>query len=259
MKKYSVLLILIFYLLPCYAEMDWENMTIRESSTDQMLAAELLRKELYNLQYDEAKTVGDFLRMNFDRENRLSSLLSEYRVNQHYLTDGSIEYVYELSMRSRILALMLPETKAPRLVVPMLCPSCGQEWPKGRPVPGDLQLIPKEIEPTKYTGIVIDCRGFEINPCIFPKIVNEMSEEIYSINFAEATYFVERGLVLYTRSDLYNNPRIGFNPLRFRAIGVSGDKKTNIKISSFDARRIHGSQHNLNLLKECRVAIIFGQ
>ncbi|GAH99970.1 unnamed protein product, partial [marine sediment metagenome] len=37
-----------------------------------------------------------------------------------------------------------------------------------------------------------------------------------------------------------------------------GNKLTDVKISSFDARRIHGSKKNIEILKECRVAIIVG-
>jgi hypothetical protein len=83
-------------------------------------------------------------------------------------------------------------------------------------------------------------------------------EEVYSVNFAELSSVVNNGLVLYTTQDLYNHPRVGYNPLRIKAIGVSGKNPTDIKISQLDARRIHGLQKNIELLKECRVAIIVG-
>jgi len=241
------------------AEMDWENMIIKVSDRDQAKTAELLREELYTLQYDGNRTVGDFLKVNFDRENRLTGLLFEYRMmSQRYLTDGSIEHVNQLPVSGKIIALLLPETKPVKLTVPMLCPYCGQEWPKDRPIPEGVELIPKQIESTEYTGIIIDCRGFQLSPCLYPKIYNERLEELYSINFAGLQYVIDGGLVLYTTKDLYNNPRIGYNPLRIQAIGIVGERLTDIKISSFDARRIHGSIKNLKLLKECRVAIIFG-
>ena len=260
MKKLTGLLILvsIFVLRIAIAEVDWEKAIIRVSDTNQSRLSLLLRDELYALQYDDYRTVGEFLRSNFDRESRLVGLLNEYhRPEQHYLTDGSIEYMYQLPMTNKVMALLLPETKPVKLVVPMLCPSCGQEWPHGKPIPENTALVPKQIETIEYTGIVIDCRDFKINPCLFPKIYNEMSEEIYSVNFADLNHVVEAGLVVYSTSDSNNNSRIGYNPLRIRAIGVMGNKRTDIKISSLDARRIHGSNKNLQLLKECHVAIIF--
>jgi len=260
MKKLTGLFILvsIFVLRIAVAEVDWEKAIIRISDTNQSRLSLRLRNELYALQYDDDRTVGEFLRSNFDRESRLLGLLNEYhRPEQHYLTDGSIDYMYQLPMTNKVMALLLPETKPVKLVVPMLCPSCGQEWPHGKSIPGNMVLIPKQIETIEYTGIVIDCRDFKITPCLFPKIYNEMAEEIYSVNFADSRNVIDNGLVAYSTSDLNNNPRIGGNPLRIKAIGVLGNKRTDIKISSLDARNFHGSNKNLQLLKECRVTIIF--
>ncbi len=241
------------------AEMDWENKIIKTSAINQTTAADLLKKELYSLQYDRNRTVGDFFKAHFDREFKLTELLFQYQtMKQNYLTDGSIEYVYQLPMTNKIMSLLLPDTKPVKLVVPMLCPCCGQNWPIGKHVPEGLELIPKQIESTEYTGIIIDCRNLKMTPCLFPKVFNDQLEEVYSINFADLNHVVDRGLVLYSTQDLYNHPRVGYNPLRVRAIGAVGAKFTDIKISSFDARRIHGSKKNIDLLKECRIAFIIG-
>jgi len=258
MKKIQLLTIILVAGIAS-AEMDWENLTIKSSAVNQTTAVDLLKKDLYALQYDEGRTVGEFLKAHFDREFKLTELLFQYqRVKQNYLTDGSIEYIYELPMTNKIMSLLLPDTKPVKLVVPMLCPCCGQDWPMGNPVPDGVELVPKQIESTEYTGIIIDCRNYRLTRCLFPKVYNEMMDEVYSINFADLNHVIESGLVLYSTQDLYNHPRVGYNPLRIRAIGVVGGKLTNVKISPFDARRIHGSKKNINLLKECRVAIIVG-
>lgn len=250
--------LLLLIIQKVFAEMNWESLTIRVTSNNRAEVAKNLKSELYILQYDENKNIGDFLNVNLNRETLLLQLLNESPViNQRYLTDGSVEYVTEFLLTGKIIALVLPEIKPVKLVVPMLCPYCGQEWPKDRTVPSGLELIPKEIESSEYTGIIIDCRNLKFNPSLFPKIYNELSDEVYSINFADPRCVLDGGLCLFTTKDLYNNSRIGYNPLRIQAMGVTGDKLTNIKISSFDARRIHGSKKNLALLKECRVAIIF--
>ena len=202
----------------------------------------------------------DFLASNFSRETMLNDVFSQNRkLNQNYLTDGSVEYYSQLVLTGKIMALLVPETKAPKLVVPMLCPCCGQDWPKDKSVPNGMELVPKEIEMNEYTGIVIDCRQISFAPSLFPRILSDLGEEIYSVNFADPRYVIDVGLVLYSTSDPYNNSRVGYNPLRIQAMSAAGSKMHDIKISSFDARRIHGSKKNLALLKECRVAIIFGQ
>jgi len=256
----------VFFILFCIlatgpfsGEMNWKTYTLKASATDQTTAFDLLKKEFNTLQYDQGMLVMDFLQNNPGLSNQISSLLPDYCIlKQNYLTDGSIEYVYHLSLTNKIMAHLLPKTSSVKLVVPMLCPCCRQEWPDGKPVPQGLELVPKQIESTTYTGIVIDCRDFDLKPCLFPSIYNDMLEEVYSVSFADQNSIINRGLVLYTTRDLYKNPRIGQNPLRIQAIDIIGKAGTDIKISGPDARRIHGSKNNIELLKECRLAIIFG-
>ncbi len=258
-KTVIILILLMGIGIPLDAEMNWENMTIKATSTVPADATELLQRELAGLMYDANTTVGQFLNANFDRGVRMNAVLNEYRtVHQNYLTDGSIEYQYQLPLAPKILALLLPNRAPVRLVVPMLCPTCGQEWPKDKPVPEGLQLVPKELETGEFTGVIIDCRGLSLKPCLFPKVLNDQNQEIFSINFADPSSVVDNGLVLYCLQEPFNHPRIGYNPLRIQAQGVTGAGMTDIRISAYDARRLHGSRQILSLLDECRIAIIIG-
>jgi len=243
---------------PCLGDTDWSRLVVRQSTSDHAKAVELLRIELYELQFDAKMNVGEFLRKHRDREKMVAELLQGYKMDQHYLTDGTIEYDYYLALTSGIIAAILPETKPVGFVVPMLCPCCGQTWPAEKQPSEGITLIPKEIEKTNFSGIVIDCRGLKLNPCLFPKVFNDSLNEVFSVNFADTNYVAQYGLVTYTTNDAQSHSRIGDKPLRIKALGVFGDKRTDIKISTHDSQRIHGSQNNLNLLRECRVAIIFG-
>jgi hypothetical protein len=257
MKIKVFLTIFIAVLTLVRAETDWTTMTLKVSGGTPLEAANLLKSELYKLVYDDANTVGNYMNLHFDREYRLDNLLAEYRImNQQYLTDGNIQYVLQLPLLPKLIGLLLPDQKPVKLVVPMLCPVCRQEWPKDLAVPEGVQLVPKEIETVEYTGVVIDCRNLKFTPSLFPKIQSDQGQEVYSINFCDPGMVVENGLVLYTASEPFNEIRIGYNPLRIQALGVTGANQTDIRISSYDARRMHGSKQNLNLLKECRIAII---
>jgi hypothetical protein len=255
----SLSILALGFVQPCFAEMDWEHMILKESAPDQSQAVSILKIEFYSLQYDATKTVGDFIQIHSDREQPLIAQLNDYRTLQFYLTDGTVEYGFNLPVTPSLLTLLLPTTQPVKLVVPTLCPHCGQDWPAEMPPPEGLQLTPKEIESTDYTGIIIDCRDTQLTPCLFPKIFDEKLQEVYSINFAAPQYAIERGLVAYVKGDVVDHQRLGNNPLRISALDAVGDNQTDIRISALDARRIHGSKSNLNLLKECRVAIIFGQ
>ncbi len=259
--RYSLVFIasLVILIHPCFAEMDWEHLVLVESAADQAMAIDVLKRGLYSVQYDARMKVGDFMRAAPDRQSSLADYISRYRMDQYYLTDGTVEYGFSLSLTPAILSLLLPAIEPVRLVVPMLCPTCNQDWPTGMQPPPGLQLQPKAMEESRYTGVVIDCRGMDINPCLFPTIFDEKENEIYSVNFTDLDKVVERGIVLYADSDFAASPRTGNNPIRIRATAVVGEGKTDVNISSREAQRLHGSQNILNLLRECRVAIVSGQ
>jgi hypothetical protein len=78
------------------------------------------------------------------------------------------------------------------------------------------------------------------------------------VNFATANHIFEWGVVQYTTHTDLKPPRAGSKPLVVTAVGVYNSAGTDIMISVTDAQRIHGSKKNVQLLKECRVVIIFG-
>lgn len=240
-----------------WADMDWEHLTLRAAASEPKDAFVALQNELYNLIYDDTKTVGDYLQPHKDRKARLQGMLLEYRsLTKNYLTDGTVEFVYHLPLTNLILMLLIPETSTVKLIVPMLCPCCGQDWPAEKPVPEGIELVPKQIEPVEYSGVIIDCRNVGFSPCLFPKVVDNAGNIIYSIDYAHSNAVIEQGLALYTTKSTVSTARAGTAPLRMQALGIRGDNKTDIIISTADALRIHGSQNNIDLLKECRVVII---
>ncbi len=257
------LLLLVFmisaYLHPCFSDADWTRLVVRISTDDQAGATSLLRKELYDLQYDAQYTVGDFLFKHKEREASITEFLKNPKIEQRYLTDGTVEYGYQLPLAGGIIREIMPDAHPVQLMVPMLCPTCGQPWPHDKSLPEGVALIPKDNEFSDFSGIIIDCRGFALKPSIFPKILNENLVEVYSSDFADTQFLMLRGLVAYYDNETQAEFRVGQNPLTIKAIGVAGKVTADIKISSLDAQRIHSSQNNLNLLRECRVAIISGQ
>lgn len=239
------------------ADMDWEHLTLRTAASEPKDAFVALQNEFYNLIYDETQTVGEYLQFHQDRKNQLQGLFLEYRhLTKSYLTDGTVEYVYHLPLKNRILTSLIPETRPVKLIVPMLCPCCEQDWPPEKSVPEGMELVPKEIEPIEYSGIIIDCRNIGFSPGLFPRVVDNANNIIYAIDYAYQNAVIEKGLALYTTKSTVSIARAGNAPLRIQALGARGDNKTDIIISTADALRIHGSRNNIDLLKECRVVII---
>lgn len=213
-----------------------------------------------NILFDANQTVEDYLVANgklsrqFDRLN-LKLKQSDIR----YLSDGSTIYQYEVPLTGSIMNLIFPGAGTATPLAILCCPLCGRPWPENLAVPDGVKLIPMESELTpQYTGVLIDTRDITLNPCLFPKIFTDDGKEVYSLNFADSNYVFTKGLVAYVNSyaDAYQNERLGINPLRITALKSTGDNKTDIIISSFNAKSMHSSQHNLRLLENCQVVIL---
>lgn len=242
---------------------DWSiQMTVVEQPDADELADIAVRGLgiLRTTYFDENQTVADYLMFN----PKIARALERLRplpilAGTKYRSDGSIASQYRLKLTGSILQTLMPKTGGGVPVVPMACPVCGQPWPEHREVPPGISLVP--IEDGKvpgYTGVLIDARGLELNPALFPRIVNEDGKVVYGPEFFLPTYAAERGAVSYYNSisAALADDRLGYNPLRITAQRVEGNNSTTIVIANSDARKLHGSLENLRLLERCRVIIL---
>ncbi len=183
-----------------------------------------------------------------------------------YMSDGSVEITVEMPITGGILDAVLPsQFGGGRLMTAgqMVCPTCGQPWPQGRPVPPGVQLqqVGGPTSPMAnavYTGLIIDCKGLGVRPAMAPKVLDEQGNEIYGSKFVSREWAVEIGMVGYDK-DLMRarqNDRVANNPLVVKALQASGPNKTDVIISNADAALIHQAAANQNFLDKCKVMFI---
>ncbi|UCE06887.1 MAG: LPP20 family lipoprotein [bacterium] len=183
-----------------------------------------------------------------------------------YMSDGSVEVVVEMPITGAILDALLPSQFGGgqfMTVGQMVCPTCGQPWPQGKPVPPGVTL--QQIGVTTpmatsgvYTGLVVDCKGLGVRPAMAPKIVDEQGNEIYGSKFVSRQWAVEIGMVGYDKdlNRARQNDRVTNNPLVVKGLQASGPNKTDVVISSADASLIHQAAANQNFLDKCKVMFI---
>lgn len=106
---------------------------------------------------------------------------------------------------------------------------------------------PTEIEPLPqtdppYTGLVVDCRGFDIRRARGPRILTADGTEVWGTVNVDPAVIDEMGLVGYlgNLSEALNPTlcRAGAAPLFIRAVGVEGNFQADAIISDADAQRI---------------------
>ncbi len=199
---------------------------------------------------------------------RVEGLAQNYKQVEgpRYMSDGSVEVVVEMPITGAILDALLPSQFGGGQYLTagqMLCPTCGQPWPQGRPVPPgvSLQQVGGTMPTTAsgvYTGLIVDCKELGIRPAMAPKIIDEQGNEIYGSKFVSREWAVEIGMVGYDKdlNRARQNDRVTNNPLVIKGVSSSGPNKTDVVISSADAALIHQAAANQNFLDKCKVMFI---
>ena len=210
--------------------------------------------------YDRDWTVASYLASHPLVRRRLGRMnLASERLGTKYLSDGTVSTEYKIPLTGAVLGLMLPVRSAPRLLGRTACPCCGQPWPEGKEPPAGVMPVPYETSDAPlYTGILIDAQGLDSRPALFPQVVTESGDDVFSADFAKPEQATQYGLVGYfhERTQALTADRIGSNPLIVRALGATGTNHCDLIVSQADAARIHNSKWNLDLLSRCRVGFL---
>jgi len=235
-----------------------------DSGTRNLHSTDVLKERMLQTlraaSYDRDWTVGSYLSSHSLVQRRLERLnLPSERLGTKYLSDGTVSTAFEFLLTGSILGLMLPVRSTPHLLGRTACPCCSQPWPAGRePAPG-VELVPYETPGTpEYTGILVDATGLDARPALFPQIVTESGDDVFSTDFADPDQVTAHGLVGYfrDRTQALTADRVGANPLVVRALLVTGTNLCDLVVSQSDAARIHASRSNLDLLRHCRVGFL---
>jgi len=183
-----------------------------------------------------------------------------------YLSDGSVEVVVEMPITGAVMDALLPGQFGGGYYMTagqLVCPTCGQPWPQGKPVPPGVTLqqvggTAPTMSSGVYTGLIVDCKGLGIRPAMAPKIVDEQGNEVYGSKFVSREWAVEIGMVGYDKdvNRARQNDRVTNNPLIIKGLQASGPNKTDVVISATDASMIHQASANQNFLDKCKVMFI---
>jgi hypothetical protein len=139
-----------------------------------------------------------------------------------------------------------------------LCPTCGQIWPKEKPLPKEVQAAKKRMKGEVYTGLIVDAKGLGLRPCMAPRIVTEDGREVYGSAYVAREFVLKYGMVGYLRSleHAKKSDRVAPNPLIVKGIKAVEPGRTDVVISFEDAIKLHQMRENLSFLEKCRVIIV---
>jgi hypothetical protein len=201
--------------------------------------------------------------------SRVEGVVRGYQiVDTRYMSTGDVEVDVEVPLTGVLLDALLPQQFGGGVLQTggqLLCPTCGQPWPAGKPVPPNVQLIQSGVAGTTamtgggvYTGLVVDARELGVRPAMAPRILNEDGEEIYGSKYVSRDFAIDIGMVAYDKdiNQARMNERVADNPLVVKAIKATGPNKTDVVVSDADGTMIHNAASNMNFLQHCKVMFI---
>jgi hypothetical protein len=115
------------------------------------------------------------------------------------------------------------------------------------------------IHKTRFTGLVIDARGLNLNPCIKPAILNERRELFFYFDNVKWEYILKYGFITYVTSSealKYLKDIIGDKPFKMSALDSFGINNTDIIVHQNDLNTFLGFEDNYNILYEGRIVVI---
>ncbi|MBN1242615.1 MAG: hypothetical protein JXA15_07910 [Spirochaetales bacterium] len=206
----------------------------------------LAKDLLFSIPVDARRTILDTIADGtIDVDSVLGALEARRRVSGSFspdLSTFSVEFELPLSaLETLYVRHTLPSDRPPSL-----------EWaPTG-----------------SYTGIVIyaalplPVRGEHVEttlrPCLFPRVWDGDMVSVLESNMVDPAAIARWGVAGYAVDvdSVGLEERVGDAPLRASARMVFGNGRTDLVISTEDARRIFGSPENSALIKEGRVIIV---
>ena len=173
-----------------------------------------------------------------------------------YLSDTSVEVVYEVKMADISRVLLPMAEKAPTLTFDDTNVS----------VSGTVAAAPEQhqagtdtgVKSGGVTGIIIDGTGLGLRPAMSPRILNQGGSVVYGPGQYSRDYAAANGVAGYAKSldQAKSDTRVQGNPLVIRGASTSGSTSADVIISNADAGRLAVADGAAGLLKNCRVMFV---
>lgn len=136
----------------------------------------------------------------------------------------------------------------------------------GLVLPGSIRKIESLSQPKAtakeevpcFSGLIIDCRGFQVKSAMAPLVTDEDGQEVYGPAYISREHAITSCVAGYAR-DLEvakADPRVSENPLIIKGIRTAETGVSDVVISNADAAKIRGTASHLSLLQKCKVVIV---
>ena len=173
-----------------------------------------------------------------------------------YLSDTSVEVVYEVKMADISRVLLPMAEKAPTLTFDNA--NVTVSGAAAAATNQEQAGTDTGVRSGGVTGIIIDGTGLGLRPAMSPRILNQGGSVVYGPGQYSRDYAAANGVAGYAKSldQAKSDTRVQGNPLVIRAASTSGSTSADVIISNEDAGRLAVADGAAGLLKNCRVMFV---
>ncbi len=181
---------------------------------------------------------------------RISGLIQGARItSEQPMPDGSYQVTMQISLfGANSVASAIKEKMQPVEILPVPAPSPSYQPPAA--------TMPR------YTGVIVDARGFGLERVMSPRVYDESGRIVYGNMYINPDNVVRYGMVDYAGTPelvtaaTAGNSRAGNNPIIVKAIGLK-DFNANVVISQADADMILAANAQAGFF--AKTAVVFEQ
>ena len=191
---------------------------------------------------DSETTVSDMMLNNDVTKTKVSAIIRNARiVSEKYDNDGMYTVVMRVKLfgvKDSVASAVMPQNTSVE-PIPTASPSYTNN--------------PATRASGAYTGLVVDCRGMNLNPVMSPVIKNVSGQPIYGYKNLDSTFVVNNGMAGYSK-DPSTYARAGSNPLIVKAVSLDNHNAYPV-VSDEDSNKILVENSATNFLN--RTAVVF--
>jgi len=207
-----------------------------------------LAETIYGVRIDSRTTMHNLALTNDVVISRVSGIVEGARIVRELpQKDGSYQVVMSVNLYGdRSVAEIALETARP---------AQAQEFPQ--PIAGSQ---PQQVN--KYTGVIIDARGFDLEPTLSPRIYDASGRIVYGNVYINSETAVSQGIVEFAITPdmvehaIKGGSRAGIRPMIIKAVATK-DNNCSLVISDEDANLLLASNSLTGFLKNC--AVVFAK
>ncbi len=182
--------------------------------------------------------------------------------SQGELKDGAYTIAVSLPLLGKLSKEIFPAITSPVSSPIDILPKSIKNDSTKITTPAEIS-VPVYVPPKPHTGLLVDARGLDLQPCMAPVVRSKDGRIVYSASTIETNYATQYGIVSYENNleSAIKSERLGgvdSNPLIVKAHSVAGAFSGDLILGDFDATKVLMADIDGDFLKSCRVVFLIG-